>query len=78
MRWWCAKDYKKAIKWFKLAALKEYPEAQCNLGICYKYGYGVNKDEKEASKWIDLAKSQGYDYTKSRLATYNQNQEWDI
>lgn len=70
-----AKDYKKTIKWYKLAAEQEYPEAQCNLGICYKYGYGIDKDEKEADKWLELAKSQGFDYAKSRLTGCNQNQE---
>ena len=33
--------------------------AQCNLGVCYEYGQGVDKDETEATKWYRKAAEQG-------------------
>jgi TPR repeat protein len=35
------------------------PESQFHLGMCYKNGDGVNKDETEAVKWFRLAAEQG-------------------
>ena len=32
----------------------------CNLGVCYKYGTGVKKDEKKAIKWYTKAAELGY------------------
>ena len=58
-----------------MAALQEHGEAQCNLGVCYKYGHGVEKDINEANKWIELATSQGYDYSESSLGVWDQEQE---
>ena len=49
------KDYKEAVKWFKLAAKKGNVSAQNNLGVMYKKGKGVPKDYKEAVKWFKLA-----------------------
>ncbi|MBT7968233.1 MAG: sel1 repeat family protein, partial [Methylococcales bacterium] len=49
------KDYKEAVKWFKLAAKKGNVSAQNNLGVMYKKGKGVLKDYKESVKWFKLA-----------------------
>ena len=42
------------------AAEQGYATAQCNLGYCYQYGQGVDKDETEAVKWYRKAAEQGY------------------
>ena len=34
--------------------------AQHNLGLCYDYGTGVEKDGREAVKWYRKAAEQGY------------------
>jgi TPR repeat protein len=34
-------------------------KAQCDLGICYNKGEGVDKDEKEAVRWYSKAAEQG-------------------
>jgi len=34
--------------------------AQYNLGICYKNGKDVTKDDKEAVKYFKMAADQGY------------------
>lgn len=35
--------------------------AQCNIGGCYRDGFGVAKDTAEAAKWFRKAAERGYD-----------------
>ena len=35
-------------------------DAQCNLGVCYQYGTGVEKDEQKAVEWYKKAAEQRY------------------
>ena len=51
-------QYELAIKWFKLAAEKEYDEAQYLLGKIYYLGEDKNFDE--ALKWLTLAGNQNH------------------
>ena len=53
-------NYLEAIKWFRLAAAKEYAAAQNNLGFVFENGMGVTTDYLEAAKWYRLAARQGY------------------
>ena len=43
-------DYKKALAYYKKAALQGYSEAQYNVGWCYFNGYGVEADQEEAMR----------------------------
>ena len=52
-----AQDYKKAVKWWRLAAEQGFAEALNNLGMMYGNGDGVRQDDVEAHKWFDLAAS---------------------
>ena len=52
-------DYKEAVKWYRLAAKKNYAEAQYRLGLMYEKGKGVEKDPIEAFKWFELAANRG-------------------
>lgn len=36
------------------------PDAQNSLGVCYRLGAGVRKDEKEAVKWYRKAADRGH------------------
>ena len=51
------RDYKEAVKWWRLAAEKGFAEALNNLGMMYGNGDGVAQDDVEAHKWFDLAAS---------------------
>ena len=51
--------YKDAVKAFRIAAGREMPEAQYNLGCCYSNGKGVEKDIVEAVKWFRKAAEKG-------------------
>lgn len=48
----------KGIKLLETAAKRGQAEAQCNLGITYWQGQGVEKDEKEGLKWLEKAAEQ--------------------
>lgn len=47
------------ISWIKKAAEEGRTNWQCNLGVCYFYGEGVEKNLSEASKWYKKAAEQG-------------------
>ena len=49
-----------AIEWYKKAAEQGHAGAQCNLGLCYFSGEGVEKNLTEAIKWFKKAAEQGY------------------
>jgi TPR repeat protein len=52
------KNYKEAVKWYRLAAEQGNSNAQTNLGVMYEFGNGVEKNYKEAVKWYRLAAEQ--------------------
>ena len=45
------KDLKEAVKWFRMAAEQNDPQAQAKLGFMHIVGRGVKKDGNEATKW---------------------------
>lgn len=53
------KDYDKAVKIFREAALSGYAYGQMWLGFCYATGNGVPLSYTEAVKWYKLAANQG-------------------
>ena len=53
------KDLKQATDWYRKSAEQGYAPAQWNLGLCYKYGNGVEKDLKQAAEWYRKAAEQG-------------------
>lgn len=53
-------DYERAAYWFDLSAKQGHKTALNSLGICYKYGYGVNKDLVKATEYIRKSAEMGY------------------
>ena len=53
-------DYKKAVKWFRLAAEQGFFLAQNNLGLMYATGQGITQDMVQAHKWFNLAAINGH------------------
>jgi len=53
------KDLVKAAHWFERAASKGNSFAQLNLGVCYMYGRGVDKDPSKAFIWFQKSANQG-------------------
>ena len=60
-------DYKKAFEWYEKAAAKGDADAMNNLGLCYEYGRGVDKDEKKAVEWFKKAADKGHSDAKKKL-----------
>ena len=55
-------DKDEAARWFRRiedAARQGNAEAQYNLGLLFKFGSSVAKNEKEAARWISKAAKQG-------------------
>ena len=48
-----------AVKWYRKAAEQGYADAQYELGICYRDGYGVAQDKIEGVKWLKKAAKNG-------------------
>jgi TPR repeat protein len=68
-----AKDYNKAIEWYKKAAKRNDVKAQFLLGVKYINGHGVEVDEKLAYVWFAIAFNNGYKKAASPLKVLNQS-----
>ena len=55
------------VSWIKKAAEKGYRNWQCNLGNCYCYGHGVEKDIVTANYWYEKSAEQGCDKAQFNL-----------
>ena len=55
-----AKNYVKAMEYFRKAAEQGHASAQNDVGFMYRNGYGVAKNEAEAVTWYRRAAEQGY------------------
>ena len=61
------KDYKEAVKWYRLSAEQGYAGAKLNLGVMYGKGQGVPQDNKEAVRLYRLSAEQGDAKAQSNL-----------
>src|SRR6266700_3359375 len=52
-------DFAEAVNWFRKAADQGHAVAQFSLGVVYKKGRGVEKNEREAVAWFRKAAEQG-------------------
>ena len=65
----CDRDslFAEAAGWYELAARQGLSEAQNNLGVMYKDGQGVQRNETEAVEWFRRAAFQGNVLAQSNL-----------
>gem|GEM_PF-1995387 len=70
-----AKSYKKAILWYRQAAVRSYPEAQYYMGVKYINGHGVPKNEIVAYAWFAVALDNGYAKAAQPLKVLNTTME---
>ena len=61
-------DFIEAIKWYRLAARQGDGPAQFALGMMHMDGMGVNKDFREAYKWLEVSQRHGMGGGGARLA----------
>ena len=45
------KDINRALNWFNLAAIQEFPPAQYGMGVLYDKGLGVTENKSTALLW---------------------------
>ena len=67
------KDYKQAVRGYRLAADAGHTHAQNNLGYIYQNGLGVEKDYKEAVRLYRLAADKGSAEAQNNLGIMYQN-----
>jgi TPR repeat protein len=53
------KDFKEAVKWYRLAAAQGNISAQVNLASMYYEGEGVVENFVRAHMWLNIAAAQG-------------------
>ena len=56
-----AKDFAKAVSWYRKAAKADNHWGMSKLGSCYEEGIGVEKSGEEAVKWYRKAAERGAD-----------------
>ncbi|WP_440121399.1 T9SS type A sorting domain-containing protein [Tenacibaculum sp. Ill] len=67
-------DYSKAIKWFKKS---NHPMAKYWLGVCYKNGYGIEKNIHKASELLGVEFSDIKATTTSEVTKTNKENHFD-
>ena len=60
-------NYEEEVKWFRKAAERGYAEAQNDLGFCYRYGEGTEKDDKLGVYWYRMAAEAGHGEAQNNL-----------
>jgi TPR repeat protein len=63
------KDSTQAVSYYRLSAERGYPPAQCELGLSFRRGEGVARNDVEALAWLTLASNS------SRREPHRQHQQ---
>jgi len=63
-------DRKESVKWYTMAAEQGHVEAQFWLGVCYRQGEGVDRDDREGVKWLTKSAEQGNAGAQCSLGNY--------
>jgi TPR repeat protein len=63
------RDYKTALKWYRLSAEQGFSDAYNNLDAMYEKGLGVPQDYKIAVKWYGLAAEAGHYFGQHNFGT---------
>jgi TPR repeat protein len=66
-------NYVVAVWWYRRAAERDYAPAQCNLGVMYANGRGVEPDDTEAVRWFRRAAEQDYARAQCNLGVLYEN-----
>jgi len=53
------RDFREAIRWWKLAAAQGHADAMCNLGNMHDVEPDYPRDDAEAARWYRLAAERG-------------------
>ena len=64
----CCQSYRRAAKYYKMAAAKKVKEAWYALATCFKFGLGVHRSNRNAIKYLILSADEGYSLAQEFLA----------
>lgn len=65
--------YNEALQNWLAAANQGYPKAMCDVGWMFSQGYGHQKDEEEAFRWMLKAAEAGYVRAQNNVGLYYKN-----
>ena len=71
-----ARDYKEALKWIKLAAEQGNADAQYALGLMYKDGIGVRRNEILSYRYLKKAVKNGKEEATDVLSALCAKSKW--
>lgn len=54
------RDFRRAARWFRRAAVQGHSGAQYNMGVLHLHGHGVEQDPVTAYAWLRRAEDQGH------------------
>lgn len=72
----CKQDYSLAVKYFEDSF--DYAGSAFMLGLCYRNGYGVERNDKKAKKCLKAAANKGYQDSKDELAKAEPENHYNI
>ena len=61
-------DLKQAGEWYLRSALGDWPDAQINVSLMYRYGRGLPHDPARGFAWLRHARSNGKEIAETYLA----------
>ena len=70
-RYGLPQDHAKALELWHQSAELDYTKAYCNIGYAYDNGSGVERDEKKAIHYYELAAMGGDDNSRHNLGCYD-------
>ncbi|MFZ5877056.1 MAG: tetratricopeptide repeat protein [Nitrospirota bacterium] len=71
-------DYAKAFALLKPIADQGHAEAQCIIGNLYHFGWGVERNVREAIRWYTKSSERGYGLASNNLGSIFMAGEGDI
>lgn len=67
-----------AVYWMEQSAKGGCANAAFAMGQMFQYGYGVNRNRKNAIHWYEIASNLGYPQAKEALKTLRRQKQWRI
>lgn len=64
------RDYDAAMRWYRLAAERNFSHAFYAIGVMYEKGRGVPEDLRQAREWMKKAADRGFEDAKKWLASH--------
>jgi len=64
------RDYDEALRWYRMAAERNFAYAYYSIGLLHENGRGVPEDPRQAREWMQKAADRGFEDAKKWLASH--------